>query len=368
MADLLVEVWDWQDDINDVTLTSDYFDDASPDSDYPGTTAHSRIFEFNDVEISPEAVGELEMMVTVEDSKTFGEYWFRDKLPPDNPMYGENLYNCFLTTLDVEQGVVWHPEITLVGGNPKARAISTDNIEELHSTYDKSSTFNVTGVNAEGGTGPYTYQCYVSTSDTSATGSLVGWVDFTFDGGGSCGIDWGDYASIAPDYLYVWTHAVDGEMSSAPEKCSTEMLLARVCYETPASYPFGSWYIEWNGGISVSSQANCAYFSCGSHGFGVFYSPNVNFGSSGENTIELYSYYIDFQSPSFAANFGAYSSPQEYPLCTVGGYPSWEGVESCDASGFSGNFKNFIKVVNYYDGAWIPVWYVYDCAVYENPV
>ncbi len=102
---LQVEVWDWQDDIADVTIKSlepGVIAETSYDVGLGNMgTDYSYGFEFNYVPGTPTTTGDLDILITATDSKTFGECWFLDMLPASNSMYDELIYNCFVHTASV---------------------------------------------------------------------------------------------------------------------------------------------------------------------------------------------------------------------------------------------------------------------------
>jgi hypothetical protein len=100
---LQVEVWDWQGDITDVMVESDAVGIAPTSYDtYLGSGGEKRyIYEFNDVPALPTSTGEHDILITAVDMMTFGGAWFMDLLPPENSMYDELVYNCFLHTTTV---------------------------------------------------------------------------------------------------------------------------------------------------------------------------------------------------------------------------------------------------------------------------
>jgi hypothetical protein len=103
--DLQIEVWDWQDNIQDVTVES-LDPGVMPQTSYTsflgdGGTDYSYIYGFDGVTASPVTAGELDLLVTVTDEKTFGESWYGGLLSSGNPLYGEYIYNCFIYTTQV---------------------------------------------------------------------------------------------------------------------------------------------------------------------------------------------------------------------------------------------------------------------------
>jgi len=101
---LQVEVWDWLGNINNATVESleeGIIAQASWDDVGPGMTSKSSIYDFLDVPGTPTKKGNLDILVTVTDDKTFGESWLMGLLPSDNPKYYERIYNCFIYTASV---------------------------------------------------------------------------------------------------------------------------------------------------------------------------------------------------------------------------------------------------------------------------
>jgi len=99
-----VEVWDWLGDISNVTvesLKSGVIAKKVYDSTTPGTTPYSYKYSFVDVPGTPTEVGDLDILITVTDAKTFGAAWFMGLLPTNNPLYGDNIYSCWIHTASV---------------------------------------------------------------------------------------------------------------------------------------------------------------------------------------------------------------------------------------------------------------------------
>jgi hypothetical protein len=102
---LLIETWDWQGDISNVTvesMESGIIAQAGYDAAL-GTmgTPYSYGYEFYALPGSPLSVGDLDILITVTDTMTFGESWFLDLLDPGHAMYDEKVYNCFIHTTEV---------------------------------------------------------------------------------------------------------------------------------------------------------------------------------------------------------------------------------------------------------------------------
>ena len=97
---LEAEIWDWQNDISDVTIESlepGILDPTPFDSQVPGNTPYSRIVKFDNIDnFNLMSAGDLDLWITVTDQKTFGEAWFMGLLPESNSKYKENVYNCFI--------------------------------------------------------------------------------------------------------------------------------------------------------------------------------------------------------------------------------------------------------------------------------
>jgi hypothetical protein len=98
-----VEIWDWLGDISDVsietldgaiTVTSGVFVG-------PGTTEYSYMYQFTDVPGSPLSSGDLDIIITAKDARTYGENWFLNLLPTDNIKYDEQIENYFLYKAEV---------------------------------------------------------------------------------------------------------------------------------------------------------------------------------------------------------------------------------------------------------------------------
>ena len=97
---LEAEIWDWQHDVSDVTIESlepGILEPTPYDSQVPGSTAYSQIVKFDKIDdFDFKDSGELTLLITVIDRKTFGEAWFNGLLPESNSKYSENVYNCFI--------------------------------------------------------------------------------------------------------------------------------------------------------------------------------------------------------------------------------------------------------------------------------
>ena len=94
-----IEVWDWQGNISNVTIesvTPGIMAQTSYSSKAAGSTAYSYVDSFFDVFATPIAVGNLDLLVTATDSKTFGGAWFLGLLPSTHPMYNKKVYNCWI--------------------------------------------------------------------------------------------------------------------------------------------------------------------------------------------------------------------------------------------------------------------------------
>lgn len=113
---LQVEVWDWQGNINDVTIeTMEPGINKTPWDDFgPGTTPKSSIYDFLDVPGTPAKTGDLDILITATDAKTFGESWLMGLLPPSKQKYNEKVYNCFIHTTTVSEC----PPAVITGINP----------------------------------------------------------------------------------------------------------------------------------------------------------------------------------------------------------------------------------------------------------
>jgi hypothetical protein len=101
-----VEIWDWQCNINDVIinsldlctipLTSYDIDTGS------GSTKYSNVYQFVDVNGFPTTSGDLDILITVYDSNTFGQSWFMGLLPPTHGLYNEPVFAGWLHTTTVK--------------------------------------------------------------------------------------------------------------------------------------------------------------------------------------------------------------------------------------------------------------------------
>ena len=99
---LMVEVWDWQGDITDVTIESDgVIAQTSYDVISGPGTSKSTNYDFYAVPGTPTEVGELDILITATDAKTFGDYWFFGFLDPGHAKYNELIPNYFIHTTTV---------------------------------------------------------------------------------------------------------------------------------------------------------------------------------------------------------------------------------------------------------------------------
>jgi hypothetical protein len=112
-----VEVWDWQGlASSEVTIEAPIagINPTLPDSDEPGHTAYSTLYHWVDLAATPVSTGDLDLIVKVTDTMTFGESWFLDLLDPGHAMYDELVYNCFVHTTQVSEC----PAPEVLGINP----------------------------------------------------------------------------------------------------------------------------------------------------------------------------------------------------------------------------------------------------------
>ena len=101
---LMVEAWDWQGNITDVTIESleaGVITQTSYDVISGPGTSKSTNYDFYAVPGTPTEVGDLDILITVTDEVTFGAAWFMGLLPPGHMMYDELAYNCFIHTTTV---------------------------------------------------------------------------------------------------------------------------------------------------------------------------------------------------------------------------------------------------------------------------
>jgi hypothetical protein len=101
---LEVEAWDWQGNIQDVTMETaetGVIPKTPGVLDGPGTTGYSYKYSFTDIPGNPTAAGDLDIIVTVIDPLTFGGSWFLGLLGTSNPLYNKKLYNCYIHTATV---------------------------------------------------------------------------------------------------------------------------------------------------------------------------------------------------------------------------------------------------------------------------
>jgi hypothetical protein len=102
---LKLEIWDWQKNIRDVTIESLDETTIPETTEYeaagPGGTEYSYIYEFIDISGHPQSEGDIDILITVTDPMTFGQSWFHGLLTPSNLLYGEEIYNSFIYTTNV---------------------------------------------------------------------------------------------------------------------------------------------------------------------------------------------------------------------------------------------------------------------------
>ncbi len=101
---LETEIWDWQGNIAGVTIESvepGVIDNTGYSYDNAGNTIKSTIFGFTDIPAAPTHTGKLDILITATDPVTFGEAWFMGLLPKGNQLYNDQLYNCWIYTVDV---------------------------------------------------------------------------------------------------------------------------------------------------------------------------------------------------------------------------------------------------------------------------
>ncbi len=122
------EIWDWQDDIVSVTLSS--WDPVLPGGPYTmdlisdGSTEYSHIYEVLDVPAEPQEAGTADMLITVTDSKTFGESWILGLLNASHALYNEPIYNCFIYSAEVSGC----PKPTVESADPPCGAGTLDDV------------------------------------------------------------------------------------------------------------------------------------------------------------------------------------------------------------------------------------------------
>jgi len=97
---LMVEAWDWQTNINNVSIEAPgvITKQTLTTPSGPGSTNKSFIYEFIDVPGTPTATGDLDILITAADPVTFGQAWFMGLLPPSNAKYNQKVYNSFIYT------------------------------------------------------------------------------------------------------------------------------------------------------------------------------------------------------------------------------------------------------------------------------
>ncbi len=98
---LEAEIWDWQNNIESVSIRSlipGIIDETPGVLVGPGSTSHSNIYSFNNTPGTPTGSGDIDIVITAYDPETFAEAWFLGMLPTYNPLYDENVYNCFIHT------------------------------------------------------------------------------------------------------------------------------------------------------------------------------------------------------------------------------------------------------------------------------
>jgi len=107
---LQVEVWDWQGDVNAVSAKSvdpGALPVANGTYAGPGSTAKSGYWDIVWTTSNPTTTGDLDILITVTDSKSFGQAWFGDLLPTTNSMYTEPVYNCWTYAAKVIPSTGW---------------------------------------------------------------------------------------------------------------------------------------------------------------------------------------------------------------------------------------------------------------------
>ena len=104
---LEVEIWDWQGDISGVTIETvqaGVIPQTSFDTAYDGSRTFSTyMFDFNAIVGVPTSAGDLDILITVTDAKTFSECWFMNLLSTGNEMFDTQVFNCFIYTVDVAE-------------------------------------------------------------------------------------------------------------------------------------------------------------------------------------------------------------------------------------------------------------------------
>ncbi len=98
MFSVMVEIWDWQNNIADVTLECPAL--GVPETTFstdigPGSTPYSHMWDFLGVAGTPTTTGEVDVIIKAYDVSTFGESWFLDLLPASNSMYDEPIWCGF---------------------------------------------------------------------------------------------------------------------------------------------------------------------------------------------------------------------------------------------------------------------------------
>lgn len=123
-----IEIWDWQGDIFGVTIESvpsGVIAQTDYDSTSPNVGAFTTyMYEFLNVPGTPTSAGDLDILITVTDEKTFGECWFLDMLSTGNSMYDEKVFNCFIYTANVMDCPA--PTITAINPNSGEKGASVD--------------------------------------------------------------------------------------------------------------------------------------------------------------------------------------------------------------------------------------------------
>jgi len=375
---LKADIWDWQGNISNVSIESltegiipeSFFDVCSVINPY------CRSYEFNDVAGYPTKAGDLDILVTVTDWKTFGESWFSGFLPASNSMYGKKVYNCFIYTATVSENpppIIWNPTVALAASyNQKVRATDPSVIGANYSSYQSLSKFTVTGsYPTSGGGGPYSYEYYISTSSSSPTGSSVGWLSFTF--GTDITVSWIAYSAMAPDRVYLFVRASEAGFHSTPVSCPTEMRLSRVAYQITNP---GTWSSNGSGQVTWNNAGSYGYFHGTENSSDVYrtaYTGPVALGSSMYNTFEFFVPVAWNNGTSTTQNYMRVShgatSGLGFVIGTIYGDNPYQGLFSYSMNGVTGDryigfyaYKGFASIlIDAFD------WYINMVAIYENP-
>lgn len=141
-----VEVYDWQ-GLGNVEVTIEAPDVIAPTvaTNYiPGSTSKSGVFSFIDIEGTPQAFGELDLIITAADTgTTFGDSFFFDFMPQSHSLYNVGAYTITKITLMVDDNPA-----------PWVGPVEGDTVIDVGTTYE----YNVEVESYLYPDGPFTYK------------------------------------------------------------------------------------------------------------------------------------------------------------------------------------------------------------------